>query len=86
MNKLLEIVKSPYIVVSVFTSNPPLGDIDALTLPLTILFNSNPVTPLAGILYKPVPSPLNEPVKIEPLTSPVNDIEPVLNVFVETNS
>ena len=38
------------------------------------------------MLYKPCPSPLNEPVKIEPVMSPVRYIEPVLTVFVETNS
>ncbi len=44
---------------------------DALTLPLTILFNSSPVTPLAGMLYNPEPSPcILEPVATttEPLT------------------
>ncbi len=48
---------------------PPV--IDALTLPLTILFNSKPVTPLAGMLYNPEPSPWKlEPVATttEPLT------------------
>ena len=34
---------------------------DALTDPLTILFNSKPTTPEAGMLYKLVPSPVNEP-------------------------
>ena len=46
--------------MSPFTLNAPL-DIDALTDPLTILFNSKPVTPEAGMLYKPAPSPVNEP-------------------------
>ena len=55
MNTLVLILKSP-------------SSKDALTLPDVILNNSNPVTPLAGILYKPAPSPLitpstsNEPV------------------------
>ena len=56
--------------VSPFTLNAPFS-IDALTLPLTILFNSSPVTPLAGMLYKPEPSPWKlEPVATttEPLT------------------
>jgi len=56
-------VKVPSIKTSVFISKPLSGDIDALTLPLVILFNCNPVTPLAGMLYKPEPSPINEPVK-----------------------
>jgi hypothetical protein len=34
--------------------------IEALALPLTILFNSNPVTPDAGMLYKPAPFPTND--------------------------
>ncbi len=46
--------------MSPFTLNAP-SDIDALTDPLTILFNSKPVTPEAGMLYKPAPSPVNEP-------------------------
>ena len=46
----------PSIITSPLT-NIWLLMIDALTLPLTILFNSNPVTPLAGILIKLLPSP-----------------------------
>ena len=45
-----------------FISKPLSGDIDALTEPEIILFKLSPVTPLAGILYKPIPSPMNEPV------------------------
>ena len=46
--------------------SPPSNE--ALTLPDVILNNSKPVTPLAGMLYNPAPSPLitpstsNEPV------------------------
>jgi len=54
--------------VSPFTLNVPSDRIEALTLPLTILFNCNPVTPDAGILYKPAPSPMNDPVNTEEVT------------------
>jgi len=58
--------------VSPFTLNVPSLKIEALTLPLTILFNCNPVTPDAGILYKPAPSPTNAPLTLpEPVISPV---------------
>ena len=59
---------------------------DAVALPSAILVKFNPVTPLAGMLYKLVPSPLNEPVKFDAVTSPIRYIEPVLTVFVEINS
>ena len=39
-----------------------------------------------GKLYNPEPSPLNEPVKIDPVMSPVMLIEPVLTVFVVISS
>ncbi len=58
--------------MSPFTLNVPSDKIDALTEPLTILFNSNPVTPDAGILYKPAPSPLNEDDTIEAVTGWLN--------------
>ena len=51
--------------MSAFTLKAPL-DIDALTEPLTILFNSKPVTPDAGILYNPAPSPVNDPEIVPP--------------------
>jgi hypothetical protein len=57
------ILTDPENVASVLTSNPLFGEIDALTLPEIILLRFNPVTPLAGILYSPEPSPPNEPVK-----------------------
>ena len=56
--------------MSPFTLNVPSDKIDALTEPLTILFNSNPVTPLAGMLYKPAPSPTNEDDTTEAVTAP----------------
>ena len=59
---------------------------DAVALPSAILVKFNPVTPLAGMLYKLVPSPLNEPLKFDAVTSPIRYIEPVLTVFVEINS
>ena len=45
-----ETVKEP--VTSVFTLilKPLFGEIDAVALPLAILFNSKPVIPLAGML------------------------------------
>ena len=45
-------VNEPVIVELAFTCKP-FASTDAVTAPLTILFNSNPVTPLAGILYNP---------------------------------
>ena len=71
-----EIVKEPVIVVSVFISKPLSGDIEALTLPLTILFKLSPVTPLAGIFVNWLPSPINEPVNEPVVYEDVN----VLNV------
>ena len=52
--------------MSPFTLNVPSDKIDALTEPLIILFNANPVTPEAGILYNPPPSPVNEPEIVPP--------------------
>ena len=58
--------------MSPLTLNVPSLKIDALTEPLTILFNCKPVTPEAGILYNPAPSPINDPVILpEPVISPV---------------
>ena len=54
---------APEIDASVLTWKPPVSDIDAVKAPLAILDKFKPVTPLAGILNKSVPSPLNEPVK-----------------------
>ena len=58
----------PLIKVFPFTLKVPSFKTEALTAPFTILFNSKPVTPLAGMLYKPVPSPMNEPVNTEEVT------------------
>ncbi len=56
--------------MSAFTLKAPF-EIDALTEPLTILFNSSPVTPDAGMLYNPAPSPTNAPLTLpEPVMSP----------------
>jgi hypothetical protein len=65
----------------VLITNPYSGDIDAVTDPLAILEeskNSNPVIPLNGMLYKPEPSPIKEPVKYDAVTSPVALIDPVI--------
>ena len=58
----------PSINTFVFILKSPSSN-EALTLPDVILNNSNPVIPLDGILYNPLPSPLivpsstfNEPV------------------------
>ena len=48
---------------------------DAVALPSAICERFNPVTPLAGTLYKPVPSPVNEP-----LTPFVTTNEPVISI------
>lgn len=70
--------------VSPFTLNVPSDWMDALTAPLTILFNSNPVTPEAGILYKPAPSPTKDEDITEAVIGPlkftlydVSQIDPV---------
>ena len=57
--------------------------IDALALPLTILSNCNPVTPLAGILYKPEPLPIYDPVK-DPVTtaSRIDTVWPLIPLIV----
>jgi len=60
----------------------PSGLIDALADPLTILFKAKPVTPDAGILYKPAPSPTNEPLIVpEPVILPLttNDVPLYVN-------
>ena len=53
--------------------NPALGDTEAVTLPLAILFNSSDNAE-NGILNKPLPSPLNNDADKLPLisTEPVN--------------
>ena len=58
----------PLINVSPFTLKVPSFKTEALTEPFTILFNSNPVTPEAGMLYNPAPSPINEDDTIEAVT------------------
>jgi hypothetical protein len=61
----------PVIDVSLLTCKP-LALTEAVTAPLEILSNCKPVTPDAGMLYKPAPSPLNEPLMIpEPVMLPV---------------
>ena len=67
-------------VASVLTSKPLFGDIDALTLPDIILLRFNPVTPLAGILYKPLPSPINDPLNDPVLYDAVNVLKLLVKV------
>ena len=69
---LAVIVPSTY--KSVLTLNALFSN-DALILPFIILFNSSPVTPVAGILYNPEPSPTNE---LEIVSLTFN--EPVISV------
>jgi len=61
------IFNDPVIDVSLLTCKPS-ALTEAVTAPLAILSNCNPVTPLAGILYKPLPSPMNEPVNTDAVT------------------
>ena len=61
----LETTNAPVIDVSVLMLKPPKSDKDAVNAPLAILDKFNPVTPVAGIFVKLLPSPLNEPVKNE---------------------
>jgi hypothetical protein len=65
--------------VSVFTTKPFVGDIDADALPLDIIDKLRPVTPLAGILYNLDPSPINKPLTVDPAIStlPLTINEPV---------
>jgi hypothetical protein len=53
----------------VLTVNPD-DEIDAVAFPLAICDRFRPVTPDAGRLYKPPPSPLKEPLKAEAVTDP----------------
>ena len=68
----------PVIVVSVLTTNPLFGDIDAVALPLAIWNKLKPVIPLDGILYNWLPSPLNDPVNEPVLYDDVNVLKSLL--------
>ena len=65
-----------------FTCNPPSVLTDAVTLPSAILFNSKPVTALAGIDVNPEPSPINEPVNVDDVTAVVLIVVPVKLLMV----
>jgi hypothetical protein len=67
-----EMVKAPVISVLLLTLKPSVFETDAVTLPSAIRVKLRPVTPLAGILIKFVPSPPNEPVKEPVVYEPVN--------------
>jgi hypothetical protein len=58
-----EMVKAPVISVFVLTLKPSTLEIEAVTLPSAIRVKLSPVTPLAGILVRLLPSPPNDPVK-----------------------
>jgi hypothetical protein len=75
------ILTDPVNVASVLTSNPLFGDIEALTLPEMILLRFNPVTPLAGMLYKLDPSPLNDPLNEPVLYDEVNELKLLVKVY-----
>ena len=77
---LIELLTSndPVISVSTFILNPSTFDIDAVADPSAICDKFNPVTPLAGTLYKPPPSPIKDPVKKDALTLLLNAIDPLL--------
>lgn len=60
-NDVPEATMLPVIATFEFTLNP-FELTEAVTAPLAILSNCNPVTPVAGILYRLEPSPLKEPV------------------------
>ena len=71
MNVFDDTFNEPVIEVSLLTCRPS-AVTEAVTAPLAILSNCKPVTPDAGMLYKPAPSPLNEPLMIpEPVMLPV---------------
>ncbi len=61
-NETLLTFKVPVISVFVLILRPSTFEIDAVALPSAILVKLSPVTPLAGILYNPDPSPIKEPV------------------------
>ena len=75
------ILTEPVNVASVLTSNPLFGDNEALTLPDIILLRFKPVTPLAGILYRFVPSPLKDPVKDPVVYDDVNWLKLEVRVY-----
>ena len=56
----------------------PSKSIDAVLLPLLIKFKFNPVTPLAGILYNPEPSPINDALIVPPFSTIMFD--PLVNI------
>jgi hypothetical protein len=77
-----ETVRDPVIDVFVFTLNP-VKESDALTDPVAICDKFNPLTLPAGILVKPLPSPLNEPVKTDAVIEPdILCIEPYNSINI----
>jgi hypothetical protein len=74
--------------VAVLICKPSLS-IDAVFAPDAIWSKLNPVTPLAGILYKPAPSPTNEPLIVpEPVILPLttNDVPLYVNPLSPSTS
>jgi hypothetical protein len=57
-----DIVKAPVISVLLLTLKPFALETEAVTLPSAILVKLSPVTPLAGIFIRLLPSPPNDPV------------------------
>ena len=79
----LDTISEPVIWVFVFTINPLLGEIDAVTEPLAIWDKFKPTIPEAGTSVRPEPLPWNEPLN-EPLAPCVTINEPVIWEFVFT--
>jgi hypothetical protein len=57
-----DIVKAPVISVLLLTLKPSVFETEAVTLPSAIRVKLSPVTPLAGIFIRLLPSPPNDPV------------------------
>ena len=74
-------VRDPVTEVSTLICKPS-ASIEAVDAPLDIWSKLSPVTPDAGILYNPLPSPMYEPVKSEPDIEPTISKLPVFCVFV----
>ena len=69
-------IKKSFIVTPVFTNSPTFGAIDAVTLPLAILFISKE-SAACGILNNPSPLPEKNPLPDGIVILPLTLIEPV---------
>jgi hypothetical protein len=83
-------VSAPVISVFELTLSPFVFEMDAVAAPSAIRVKLRPVTPLAGILNRFIPSPLKEPEN-EPVYEPLKDsklpnlllIEPLTVLYEE---